>query len=214
MGMPRMNTFRSAEDDLLEIRRMMERSSKFLSLSGASGVSAGVIALAGAAVAYQKMLAAAEVPPGSDLVPFLAAEAVIVLALALASAAFFTTRMAKRQSLPLWNRASKLLLVSLSVPLAVGFVLCLIFLRQGHYGLIVPVMLLFYGMALLQASKHTLEELQYLAWGETVLGLIAAFLPGSGLLLWAAGFGLLHIVYGALMYFRYESAAGGRTRQE
>ena len=195
----------SAEEDLLEIRKMMERSSKFLSLSGMAGIGAGLTALAGAGAAYWKLHSPAPADTENEgRVLFLAIDALLVLLLALAAAIFFTSRVAKRRDLPLWNHGSRLLVTSLAIPLLVGFLLCIIFLLQSHYGLLAAVMLIFYGMALLHASKYTLEEIRFLAWGEMAIGLSAACLPEFSLLFLAIGFGLFHIVYGSFMYFRYE----------
>ena len=65
-------------------------------------------------------------------------------------------------------------------------------------------MLIFYGLALINSSKYTFFEIRYLGIAEIVLGLIASVFVSSGLILWAAGFGLLHIIYGIIMYYKYE----------
>ena len=62
-------------------------------------------------------------------------------------------------------------------------------------------MLIFYGMALVNASKYTLGNVRYLGLAEIVLGLLCAALPGYGFWFWVIGFGVLHIVYGSLIYF-------------
>jgi len=70
--------------------------------------------------------------------------------------------------------------------------------------LIAPVMLVFYGLALINASKYTLNDIRYLGYAETVIGLIACFFVDYGLLAWTIGFGALHIIYGLMMFYKYE----------
>jgi hypothetical protein len=96
------------------------------------------------------------------------------------------------------------LLANLLVPLAAGGVFCIALLYHGIIYLIAPATLLFYGLALLNASKYTLSEIRWLGITEMLLGLTASIIPGYGLLVWAIGFGILHIIYGMVMYLRYE----------
>ena len=200
-------------DDLKEIRSMMEKSSRFISLSGLSGISAGVIALIGAVVAgwyvgehiesvsyTVQTVTRVEV---KDIV-FLMLDAAIVLVLALGAAIYFAMRKARQQNLPVWNKAAELTLVNLLIPLAAGAIFCLILFNYNIYILIAPATLLFYGLALLNASKYTLFEVRYLGICEIVLGLTGMIIPGYSIILWALGFGILHIIYGAVMYYRYE----------
>ncbi len=200
-------------DDLKEIRSMMEKSSRFISLSGLSGVSAGIIALAGAVLAWwyiQNNLETSMYTMNNittielkDLL-FLLLDAGIVLVLAIASATYFAMRKARIQNLPVWNKAAELTFVNLIIPLAAGGVFCLFLFYYNLYLLIAPATLVFYGLALLNASKFTLFEIRYLGITEIILGLIAMAIPGYSLIFWSLGFGILHIVYGAVMYFRYE----------
>lgn len=198
--------------DLTEIRSMMERSSKFLSLSGMAGVMAGIYALAGAYIAYRYF----DFNPGhtydstlqsgrltTDLLQIMVLAAV-VLVLAVATAAVLSYRKAARRSEKLWNPTAKRLLANMAVPLIAGGLLILILLFKGLIGLVAPVSLIFYGLALYNASKFTYEDLRTLGLIEVALGLIGAYFVGYGLLLWALGFGVFHIIYGILMYYRYD----------
>jgi hypothetical protein len=201
---------------LTEIRSLMERSSKFLSLSGLSGVSAGLIALGGAAVVYTRLqtglFTILHADPEAvyrgtnqqDIPQFLVTVAIIVLALALLSGTYFTVRKARRQGLGVWNQSSRRLLWAMAVPLAAGGVFCLALLYYNLIWLAFPSTLIFYGLALLNGSKYTLRDVESLAYCEIVLGLISLFWPGYNLLTWAIGFGVLHIVYGLAMYYKYE----------
>jgi hypothetical protein len=185
---------------LAEIRQMMERSSKVLSLSGLSGVSAGLIALAG--VLFARWIQARIAP--AKLVLALAVDAICVLVLALALSALFSVRMAKKKGLPAWTPTSKHLLLDLFLPLGAGGVFCVVLMVARVYALIPGTMLMFYGLALVGGSKYALKEIRYLGLTQLVLGCLALFVPGAGLSLWAFGFGVMHIVYGVWMYVRYE----------
>jgi hypothetical protein len=196
--------------DISEIRSMMERHSKFLSLSGLSGLSAGLCALAGAIVAWfylGRSFDYIRVPvkhTRAEFYQFLALDAGLVLVSALGLAIFFSLRMARKKNIPMWTPTGKLLLINLIVPIIAGGAFCLILLGHGAVAFIPAAMLLFYGMALLSASKFTLPEMRYLAIAELLLGLACAIWIGHGLIFWALGFGIAHIVYGAVMYFKYE----------
>ena len=203
---------------LAQIRSMMERSTRFLSLSGLSGIAAGFIALlgAGALWAYlgfqdidlvffrEKNEALLYSKWGIGLKTFMVLDAVIVLVLALASGYYFTSRKARQRDQRVWTGASRRLAVNLLLPLGAGGIYGLILLTKGHVGLVPPATLIFYGLALLNGSKYTLDDIRWLGISEIVLGLLASYFLGYGLLFWAIGFGVLHIIYGFVMYQKYE----------
>ncbi len=186
--------------DLSEIRSMMEKSSKILSLSGLAGIIIGCIAIAGVLFArYIPTL----VPP--DEVPaYLLADAVTVLLAAIAIVIFFSHRMAKRKGLPIWNATAKHLARELAIPLATGGLFCVALIVHGASPLLPAAMLVFYGLALVTASKFTIGEVRSLGIAQLVLGFIAAFADTQGLNLWALGFGVGHIVFGLRVYIAYE----------
>jgi hypothetical protein len=200
--------------DIAYIKDMMERSSRFISLSGLSGVCAGVFALIGAGVAYKVMDSwGANYSEYANRIPIyvdgyrllvLAMIALTVLIASLGAGVFFTARRAKSAGLKIWDKTTERLLINLFLPLAVGGMFCLILLFHQLFGLVAPCTLIFYGMALFIAGKFTLKEVRYLGVSEMALGLIGALFMEHGLLIWAMGFGVLHIFYGALMYFKYE----------
>ncbi|PSR55531.1 hypothetical protein AHMF7605_19475 [Adhaeribacter arboris] len=206
-----MNPQQDQLEALHEIRNIMDRSSRFISLSGLSGVFAGLSALGGAAVVkwyfsqqginYYRDL-------GSHLtrenILFLLTIAVAVLILAFCTATYFTVRNTRKKNHRIWDSQSKRLLVNLAIPLATGGAFCAILLYHNILNLVAPAMLIFYGLALLNGSKYTLSDIRYLGIFEIVLGLLASVFVGYGLILWTVGFGMLHIVYGALVYFKYE----------
>ncbi|MBN1183927.1 MAG: hypothetical protein JXB49_16665 [Bacteroidales bacterium] len=202
--------------DISEIRNIMEQSTRFMSLSGLSGIFAGIFALIGSTIAFFHLDYYVLFRDGNLMIlrqpqfytirfiSILLADGASVLFLALASAVFFSTRKAKKKNLPIWNNSAKRMLVSVFLPLVVGGMFCFILLYHRIIYLIAPCTLIFYGLALLNGSKYTLREVQYLGLLEILTGLVASFFIGYSLLFWAFGFGILHIVYGALMYFRYE----------
>jgi hypothetical protein len=203
--------------DISEIRKMMERSSKFLSLSGLSGVSAGVTALAGAALLWKQSIPAhsptlADGSPASfpvvtpvwNNIGFSVIVALAVLVVAVGLAMVLSMRMARRKGLPVWTVTTRLLLTDLGLPLAAGGVFTAILITKGLLLLAPSGTLVFYGLALLNASRYTVTEIRLLAVSEILLGLAATAWIWYGLLFWAVGFGLLHIVYGLVIYRKYE----------
>lgn len=198
-------------EDIKDIKDIMNRSSRFISLSGWAGVFAGIIALVGVYIAYkivyarQDYLAYRQATITSETLIHLLLIALATLLLAFLSVLFFTRKKATKNNQKLWDHQSKRLVINLLIPLAAGGLLCLILLSKGFIGLIAPLTLLFYGLALVNASKYTLSEIRSLGVIEVVLGLTATFFIGYGLLFWALGFGLLHIIYGIFMEVRYRS---------
>ncbi len=206
--------------NLQEIRSIMERSSRFISLSGLSGIFAGITALIGASAVYfykqdffigrynnGGIFISQDLLSGNDLnsfIIFLLIDGSVTLLLAILFGIIFTMRNAKKKSLPIWDGTTKRLLINLLIPLIAGGVFALILLFHHLVFLVAPVTLIFYGLALINASKFTLNEIFYLGLCEIILGLIASFFVGYGLIFWAIGFGILHIIYGASMYFKYE----------
>jgi hypothetical protein len=206
-----MKDIHAYEKDLSSIRSMMERSVKFISLSGLSGVLAGVYALGGATAAYftihypvspfrYRIYSVNETSILSKLIVI----ATLVLVASIITGLWLSHRKAKRHQISLWNSASRRLMIDLAIPLVTGGLFILILLSTGHYGVAAPASLIFYGLALIQGSQHTYEEIRYLGISEIIIGLIAACLPGFGLVFWAFGFGVLHIIYGSVMHYRYD----------
>lgn len=193
--------------DINEIRSMMERSSKFLSLSGWAGIMAGIYALAGAYITYIifNFNPDKNVYSNGDtnlLKGILLA--LLILILSLVTAIYFSWKKATGKGEKIWNATSRRLLANMSIPLVTGGILILILISKGLIGLIAPLTLLFYGLALYNASKFTIDEVKFLGIVQMGLGLISSYFVEYGLLIWAFGFGFVHIVYGIYMYYRYE----------
>lgn len=194
-------------EDIKAIREMMEKSSKLLSLSGLSGISAGIIALTGAAVAYFYLPQDPSDPhfSTSKEIIFLLADAFAVLLLSICLGIYFSWRKAKKRSLKPSAKIIKTTLYNLGIPLVTGGIIALIFLLRGDIGMVIATTLLFYGLALVNVSKYTFEEVHYLGLTEIFLGLAAAIFVRYGIIFWAIGFGLCHILYGLNMYMKYDA---------
>lgn len=192
--------------DISEIKNLMNKSSRFISLSGLSGILAGIYALVGAAIAYYLVdtysygtfLLDGWVSRTVMLVLFL------VAFFSIATGILLTTRKAKKNGEKIWDNSSRRLIINFLIPLVVGGLYCLIILSQGKYGQTGGLMLIFYGLALVSASKYSIGDIKYLGFIEIVLGLIATLYPGFGFWLWVIGFGILHIVYGTWMHLKYD----------
>ncbi len=195
---------------ITDIRSMMERSSRFISLSGLSGIFAGIFAIVGAYVAYIKLNSLNGIyrllnnSAFMDVAIYLIVDAFFVLVASITVGVILTIRNSKKKGIKIWDATAKRLLINLLIPLVAGGLFCLVLLYHGLVGLVAPSSLLFYGLALINASKYTLNDIRYLGFCEIALGLIASLYIGYGLFFWAAGFGVLHIVYGAVMYYKYE----------
>lgn len=215
-----MNDSQKHLEHLAEMRSLMERSTRFLSLSGLSGVWAGGCALAGAYFVHFYLEARLLNKSGDvylkgdrGAMPFemslelaLLCAALAVLVAALVGGWFFTARKARLRGERVWDASSRRLLWALLVPLATGGVFCLALLYWNLIGLLAPATLVFYGLALLNGSNFTLRDVGSLGLLQIALGLAGMFFPGFGLDLWALGFGALHILYGGWMYFKYDFA--------
>lgn len=191
--------------DIADIRSIMERSSKFLSLSGLAGIMAGLYAIAGAWIAFSIYgFYPDTIFYTSPNMPQVALVAVGVLILALLSAILDSRRKARKRDETIWNATSRRLLATLTVPLCTGGVLIMIVISMGLIGLVAPLMLLFYGLALYHAGHFTIPEVKLMGVVQIVLGLVGSWFIEYGLLFWVLGFGVVHILYGIYVHFRYE----------
>ena len=198
--------------DLTEIRQLMERSTRFISLSGLSGISAGIFALIGAYLAYQRIA----MEPNADfylhlsinspITHFLIIDALLVLLFSLGFSIYFTVRNSNKKGVKIWDNTSKRLLINMAIPLVAGGLFCLIMLEKAPQ-LIDAATLVFYGLALINASKFTFDNVKYLGYIQICLGLACGLVNQwqYGLFFWAFGFGICHIIYGILMYRQNEA---------
>ncbi|MBX2904538.1 MAG: hypothetical protein KF744_00780 [Taibaiella sp.] len=206
------------EDETIEtlnqIRSIVDKSPRLISLSGWSGVWAGVVALAGAYVAHGWLHRPGYEHIGTEIYASISHFdsftanfiflGIAVFALALGGVIYFTGRQAHKLGVKVWNDASRQMLVQLFYPVFAGSVFCFMFIYYGCGMFVAPTSLVFYGLALISAGRHSDSDIKYLGMLEVTLGCTALFFPGGGLLFWALGFGVLHILYGIMMRGKYE----------
>lgn len=198
-------------NDISEIKNMMNKSSRFISLSGLSGVLAGIYSLIGAFLAY-KIIYTDSYQLGAYRNLIVTEDAMIqlfgiafgVIIASLITGIALSMRKAKKQGDKIWDASSKRLLINFMIPLVTGGIFILFLIEKEIYGYVAPLTLIFYGLACVNASKYTLGDVRYLGITLLILGLISAYFIGFGLLFWALGFGFCHLFYGSLMYFKYE----------
>ena len=202
---------------LEEIKQMMDRSSRFVSLSGWSGIAAGICALVATWVADKKFNdyaisehdyeTGSKFPRDSNLLQLdreLWILAGITFIAALFSSFIFTYLRSRKTGVPIWGFMARKVMFNVAVPMIVGALLIWRIIDFGLYGLVTPACLLFYGLALINVSKFTLPEVRYLGYLQLLLGTINLWAIGYGLYFWAVGFGVLHILYGIVMWNKYE----------
>lgn len=197
--------------DISEIKNMMNQSSRFISLSGLSGVLAGIYSLIGAWFAYKTIYFDNSsmgnyrnlIISQSDVNRlFIIATTVIILS--MITGIILSARKANKSNDKVWNSSSKRLVINFAIPLATGGLFILFLIEKEMLSLIAPLTLIFYGLACVNASKYTLGDVRYLGLTLVFLGLLSTWFLGFGLLFWALGFGVCHILYGSVMYFKYD----------
>lgn len=196
--------------ELQHIKRMMERSTKFSSLSGFSGVAAGICALAGIwfvvkTIAQWKQSNIENLNVSKDE---LATQLLLIAVATFIAAAFssfiFVYLRCKKLGIPVLGMSARRVIINIAIPLFVGGLFIFRLATAGTFLLIPPACLIFYGLALVNASKYTLDEIRYLGYSEIIIGIINLWILGYGLIFWGIGFGLLHIIYGIIIWWKYE----------
>lgn len=212
---------------LTEMRDLMNKSSRFISMSGLSGVAAGAVGLVGVTLIYLLLgdfflhlpfqvrdilnaqgrgeSYAVQPTPTFGLIRDIVFIACVTLAGALLGAWYFTRRKAKKLGLSMWDDTAKRMTINLLIPLITGGGFALVLLAHGIIGLVPAITLAFYGTALINASKYTLNDIRYLGVIQIILSFVAAIFYEYSLVIWAIGFGLMHIIYGIVLYMKYES---------
>lgn len=192
--------------DIQDIRMMMDKSSQFLSLSGLAGIMAGIYALAGACAGkyIYNLNYGRYITLESKSFKGIVAIALVVLILSVLTAYILTAIKTKKRGETVWNSTSKRMAVNFLIPLITGGLFCLLLIKNEYYGLISPITLIFYGLACVNASKYTFRDVRYLGITIIIIGLLCTYFMGYGLEFWALGFGVCHIVYGTVMYFKYD----------
>ena len=114
-------------NDIAEIKKMMSKSSQFISLSGFSGILAGIYCLIGAYFAYRTIYLGSSNIGDYKYLVISEAEvfqllfiAISVIVISLVTGIFFSVRKANKSNESIWNVASKRLLINFLIPLATG----------------------------------------------------------------------------------------------
>lgn len=182
-----------AIDNLAFIRDTMERSTSFTAVPGYGGILMGATALAAAYIA--------NVQTGlrESIVTWLAEAA---LAFAIGVLAMWQKSKIAGQSLA--SAPAKKFAMSFAPPLIVGIVVTLGLARYGYFYVLPPICMLTYGAAVVCGGAFSVRVVPVMGWCFMALGAIAFVLPTSyGNLMMAASFGVLHIVFGAIIARRY-----------
>lgn len=215
-----MDQYSDQLKELSHIRSMMEKSTRFISLNGITGIAIGIIALIAAALIYfishlspfQKediFWDFVENMPDQNVELakiYLVVIALATLLIALITGLYFTYRKTQRNNIRLWSKSFRLMLINIAIPLATGGIFCIILIQNGAANMVAGSMLIFYGLSLINGAKYTLQDVNSLGLIEIVLGLVTLWMNKYGLEMWAIGFGIFHIIYGAKIYLNQQKA--------
>ena len=145
-----------ALESVFEIKELMEKSSKFISVSGIAAILAGIYALAGAYIATQVITSDMYL---SDTLKLMAIIAMAVLAAAAVTAGILSYCKSQKMGQKFFSRLTYRALWNFSLPMLTGGVLCISILMHEYYDILASVMLLFYGLALVNVSKFTYSSI-------------------------------------------------------
>ncbi|MGH2565511.1 MAG: hypothetical protein ACRDE5_13425 [Ginsengibacter sp.] len=205
-----MNIQNESLQELQHIKKMMERSTKFSSISGFSAIAAGICALMGIWVVVKEIATWKEqhldnlTANKDELATQLLLTAVVTFSAAVVTSFIFVYLRCKKLGIPVLGMSARRVIINIAIPLFVGALFIFRLATLGSYELITPACLIFYGLALINASKYTLSEIKHLGFIELGIGIINLWILGYGLILWGIGFGLMHIIYGILIWWKYE----------
>jgi hypothetical protein len=205
-----MKETRDYFQDITEIRNMMHRSAKFLSISGWSGIMAGIYAIISAYIGYNLLNINTLITTNGinvlsdEEIYYLILLALGTLVLAIGTAIYLSNKRAQKIGEKIWNPTSKRLIIQMAVPLLSGGLFMIFLLLSGNTALLIPLSLVFYGIAIFQAGQFSFREIKILGLLQITLGLISFIHLEYSLLYWAFGFGVLHIIYGLVVHLKYQ----------
>ena len=182
-----------AMDNLRFIRETMEAAATFTAVSGWGTVLIGLTALiaAGLAAATQSTV---------RWVFIWMCEAVISVGISI----YTMSLKARAAGLPLWSEPARKIVFSFVPPMLVGALLTLVCFEHDLLGLLPGVWMLLYGVGVVAAGTFSVRIVPVMGLAFMVVGTVALFAPAS----WttacmAAGFGGLHLFFGALIARRH-----------
>ena len=218
---------KEVKQTLDDIREMMSKSSRFQAISGWSIVVIGLYAAVASAMAAAVIGVGDWLPCCENLQRFAvlntpsririaALIAIGLFALSLLTVFVAAIIKSKRNNLRFaFDKRMCQMLVDFFIPLIAGGLLSMALVQQGHYGLTSSIMLLFYGLALVNCSHYTYPALRWLGYSELLIGIIDCFTMSHALLFWFLGFSVMHIVFGIayiLMFDRGNKATGNSQK--
>ncbi len=183
---------REAEENLRVIRQLMERSTKYSTFSGFSGILAGAASITGCLVTRSL----SQTDPAAFRVAFLVTWSLVIL-FAIGADYLLTKRRAARVGKRVLSRLGKQMFLASAPGLGTGALLTLYFLRHNLLGDIYPVWMLCYGIAVCAVGLFSQREVSYLGAAFLLAGAATLlFCPTFGLPMMAVTFGAFHILYG------------------
>ena len=194
-----------------EMRDMMDQATRFKSISGLSGILAGIITFVCLYTIYLVTGISPFESEALDRMWLSSSQALILcfislLIICIGIGFYLAMRNANLSGKSAWDNAAKRLAFSLAIPVFAGGIFSMLLARFGLIAIAAPATLLFYGMGLVSASKYTLDAVRTVGLLFVFLGLLATYFLAYGLLIWTLGFGLLHVIYGFIIYVKYERA--------
>ncbi|HTX13996.1 MAG TPA: hypothetical protein VMD77_01790 [Candidatus Baltobacteraceae bacterium] len=182
-----------ARDNLRYIRETMERAASFTAVPGWGGVAIGITALGAAGIASQQS------SPSDWLLTW-----VVEAAVAVSIAIWTTISKARAAGTPLFSGPGRRFVYAFAPPLFVGALLTLLMARLSIIGAIAGVWLLLYGTGVVTGGAFSIRIVPLMGLCFIVLGTVALFCPWTwGNALLAAGFGGLHVIFGAVIARKY-----------
>ena len=192
----------SPQDSLLYIRRTLEAAGRLSTVSGSGIFFVGIMALA-AVLANTRFTGT---PWDAGVRPYraLAVWAVLLL-FSAAVTALSMAQKSRHTGVAFWSPVLRKALWPFSAPMALGAILSAAVFRAQNLELLPVIWLGCYGAALTAAGVMSVSPVRWMGISFLLLAASAAFLPASaGLALLAAGFGLLHIIFGAYIHWRHD----------
>jgi len=183
----------TAMDNLLYIRRTMERAGSFTAVPGAGGVLMGATALAAAWMAATQ-------GDGRWWLAVWVSEAVIALLIGITAAA----RKAARARMPLLSAPGRKFIAAFVPSMAAGALLTLVLFRAGNLSVLPGVWLLLYGAGVVSSGAASVRIVPMMGACFMAVGALALLAPASwGNPLLAVGFGGLHVLFGLAISVKY-----------
>ncbi|HEY4539305.1 MAG TPA: hypothetical protein VIG94_04750 [Faecalibacter sp.] len=195
-------------EQLEEIKSMMQKTTKFSSINGWSGIWVGIIGLVASYLVYSIILESSfqwhGLAPDESRDAKLAFMLIITLIVACSGGVYFIAKKSKRNGESFINSVTKRILIRFLTILGIGGLVCGLLYYHLSFVYVAPSTLLFYGLALLYIERDTIKELKYLAFVEIILGLLAFYFIYNGLLFWTIGFGIVHLFFGVFLVNKYK----------